>query len=256
MVGWSVPAIALAGLFIVPLVGGFGGGLAGIVITAVVGLLVGFAAEVHGRLHPGFGAVGDRFGYTLWILPDLLAVAIGLALVFFQSSDALIQRGLPVVGAILCGLALIAQDREVGASDDSTGWPRLLLSLLTYVAAFALFTLIYQTKERSIITATSTAVLAGLLSLVMLRATPSPRQRTLLYAAAIGLLAGEVTWALNYWVVLALVGGAVLLLLFYVLVGVVEGVLSGELTRRLLIEYSSVGLLGFLLILSTGPWRP
>jgi Protein of unknown function (DUF5656) len=256
VVGWSVPAIALAGLFIVPLLGSFGGGFAGIVVTALVGLLVGFAAEVHGRLHPNFSAVGDRFGYTLWILPDLLAVALGLALVFFQSGDSLIQRGLPLLGAILCGLALVAQDREIDASHDTTGWPRLVLSLLTYVAAFALFTMIYQTKERSIITATSTAILAGLLSVAMLRSTPSPRQRTLLYAGAIGLLAGEVTWALNYWVVLALVGGAVLLLLFYVLVGVVEGVLTGELTRRVLIEYSSVGLLGFLLILSTGPWRP
>ena len=100
------------------------------------------------------------------------------------------------------------------------------------------------------------ATLAGLLSLVMLRGAPAARKRTALYAALIGLASGEVTWALNYWVVLALVGGAVLLLLFYVLVGVVEGILHGELSRRLLIEYSSVGLLGFLLILSTGPWRP
>jgi hypothetical protein len=252
VVGWGAPAIALSGLFMVPMLGG----LFGIALAAVVGLLVGFAAEAHARLHPDFDAVHDRLGYTLWILPGLLAVATGLALVFFQTGDPLIQRGLPLVGAALCGLALFAQDRELGQIDEPTGWPRLLLSLLTYVAAFALFTLVYQTKERSLVTASSTAILAFLLSLVMLRGTPSPRARTLLYAGMIGLLAGEVTWALNYWVVLALVGGAVLLLLFYVLVGVVEGILNGELTRRLLIEYSSVGLLGFLLILSTGPWRP
>ena len=68
--------------------------------------------------------------------------------------------------------------------------------------------------------------------------------------------AGEVTWALNYWVVRELVGGAVLLLLFYVLAGLNEVILRGELTRRLLVEYVGVGVVGFLLILSTGPWRP
>jgi hypothetical protein len=255
VVGWSVPAIALAGLFLVQLVGGLGA-LFGITLAAVVGLLVGFAAELHGRLHPAFGAVGDRIGYTLWILPDLLTVAVGLGIVFFQGSDPVTARALPLLGAALCGLTLLAQDREIALADDTTGWPKVLLSLLTYVAAFAVFTMIYQTKERSLVTATSTAALAALLSMVLLRGTPSPRKRTVLYAGLIGLAAGEVTWALNYWVVLALVGGAVLLLVFYVLVGLVEGILQGELSRRLLIEYSSVGLLGFLLILSTGPWRP
>jgi hypothetical protein len=65
-----------------------------------------------------------------------------------------------------------------------------------------------------------------------------------------------VTWALNYWVVRELVGGAVLLLIYYVLVGLIEIVLRAELSRRLLVEYLGVGIVGFLFILSTAPWRP
>lgn len=251
VVGWSVPALALVGLFMIQLAPG----PVGIVVSAVVGLVVGFGAELHGRLHPRFATVGDRFGFTLWILPDLLAVTTGLALVFLQG-DQLLARGLPVAGALLCGLAVLIQDREISVQDEPTGWPKLILSLLTYVAAFALFTMIYQTKERSLVTATSIAALAALLSMVMLRSAPSLRKRTLLYAAVVGLAAGEVTWALNYWVVLPYVGGAVLLLIFYVLIGLVDGILNEELSRRLILEYSGVGLLGFLLILSTGPWRP
>ena len=64
------------------------------------------------------------------------------------------------------------------------------------------------------------------------------------------------TWALNYWVVRELVGGAVLLLLYYVIVGLIEIVLRAELNRRLLAEYIAVGIVGFLFILSTAPWRP
>jgi Protein of unknown function (DUF5656) len=261
VVGWGAPVLALAGLFGVqliagPAIGATAAPLIGAILTVVVGVAVGLLAEAHGRAHPAFEGVRDRFILTLWILPGLLTVAIGLLLISLQGADPLVLRGLPLIGAALCGLALVAQDREIALSDEPGGWPKLLLSLLTYVAAFTLFTLIYQTKERSLVTATSMAALAALLSQVMLRSAPSPRKRTILYAGLIGLAAGEVTWALNYWVVLSLVGGAVLLLLFYVLVGVVEGILAGELTRRLLIEYSGVGLVGFLLILSTGPWRP
>ena len=261
VVGWGAPAIALVGLFAVQLVSGPAIGasataLIGAALTVVVGAAVGILAEAHGRAHPDFDVIRARFALTLWILPTLLVIAVGLVMVFLQGVDPVLARTLPLVGAAFCGLAVLAQDREIAISDDAGGWPKLLLSLLTYVAAFTLFTMIYQTKERSLVTATSMAVLAALLSLAMLRSAPAPRKRTMLYAGLIGLAAGEVTWALNYWVVLALVGGAVLLLLFYVLVGVAEGILAGELTRRLLIEYSSVGLLGFLLILSTGPWRP
>jgi hypothetical protein len=255
LIGWSAPAIALAGLFVVQLVSVTNLPV-GIVATAVVGLLVGFAAELHGRLHPRYGAVGDRLGFTLWILPDLLVVAIGLTLAFFPAWDPLLLRALPLACAALVGLAVVAQDREIGQVEEPSGWTKPLVSLLSYLTAIVLFTIVYQTKEQSPVTVAATALLGGLLSLVMLRDAPAARKRAVLYATLVGLAIGEATWALNYWSVLALVGGAVLLLVFYVLVGVAELVLSGELNRRLLIEYNIVGLLGFLLILSTAPWRP
>jgi hypothetical protein len=256
LIGWSVPAIALAGLYVVHFAGGATAGTLGLGLVALVGLLVGAAAELHGRLHPRYGPVADRLGLTLWILPGLLVVAIGLVLTFFAGWDPFLLRGLPLVGAALCGLTVLAQDREIALADESGGWTKPVVSFLTYIAAIVLFTIVYQTKETSLLTATSTAALAGLLSLVMLRDAPTLKKRAVLYAALTGLAIGEATWALNYWAVLALVGGAVLLLVFYVLVGVAELILSGELNRRLLIEYNIVGLLGFLLILSTGPWRP
>ena len=61
VVGWSAPAVALVGLFAIQ----FFPGLIGVILAALVGLVVGFAAEGHGRLHPPFGTVRDRLGYTL-----------------------------------------------------------------------------------------------------------------------------------------------------------------------------------------------
>lgn len=262
VVGWSTPALGLVALFILQLAArredvlGF---WVGALLALVVGGAVGAVAEYHGRLHPAFSVAAGRLGATLWILPGLLFWAAGLALMLWRPDDLLLARGLPLLGAVLIGLAVFAQDRELDAAEDPGGPPSLpkqLLSLLTYLAAFGLFTLVYQVKERSLISATTTAVVAALLSLVLLRGAGAPRRRTLLYAALIGVSLGEVAWALNYWVVRELVGGAVLLLIYYVLVGVIEIVLRAELSRRLLVEYIGVGILGFLFILSTAPWRP
>lgn len=262
IVGWGTPVLSLVVLFVVQFAArredllGF---WVGAVLVLVVGVCLGAAAEYHARLHPAYGRVGDRLSFTLWILPGMLLWAAGLALVLWRPDDLVLARGLPLFGALLVGLAVFAQDREIAIADEvgeSSTLPKQLLSLLTYLAAFGLFTLVYQIKERSLISATTTAFVAAVLSLVLLRGAGAARQRTLLYAALIGVSLGEVTWALNYWVVRELVGGAVLLLVYYVLVGLTEIVLRAELSRRLLAEYLGVGIVGFLFILSTAPWRP
>ena len=259
IVGWAVPVVALVALFAVQLGSVALGFWPGVIAVLLIGLAIGAAAEFHGCLHRSYGKVADQLRFTLWILPGLLTWAAGLAIVFWQPDDLLLGRGLPLLGALLVGLAVFAQDREIARAGDASepaALPRQLLSLLTYVAALGLFTLIYQVKERDLLSATSTAVVAGLLSLALLRGSGAPRRRTVLYASLIGLAVGEVTWALNYWVVKELVGGAVLLLFYYVIVGLIEIVLRAELSRRLLMEYIGVGIVGFLFILSTAPWRP
>lgn len=259
VVGWSAPVIALVGLFVAQLIALGLGPLVGIALVVAIGLATGVAAELHARLHPYFASAADRSAFTLWILPALIVLTVGLGIVAWQPDDVILASGLPLVGAALAGLAVFAQAGEIertGEEDETGVWTKQLLSLLTYLTAFGAFTVIYQTKERSLVTATAVAVVAGLLSLVLLRSTDALRRRSGLYALLTAVAAGEVTWALNYWVVRELVGGAVLLLLFYVLVGLNEVILRGELTRRLLVEYVGVGIIGFLLILSTGPWRP
>lgn len=261
-VGWGTPVLALVALFGIQVAAQRDDGPGfwiSVLLVAAVGGAVGAGAEAHARRHPAFGEAAERLALTMWILPALLTWAAGLALVLWRPDDLLLGRGLPLAGALLVGLAVFAQDREVAIAGDEAepvAVPKQLLSLLTYLGAFALFTLIYQIKERSLISATSTAFVAAVLCLVLLRGAGAGRQRTLTYAGLIGLCLGEVTWALNYWVVRELVGGAVLLLIYYVLVGLIDIVLRAELTRRLLVEYLGVGVVGFLFILSTAPWRP
>jgi hypothetical protein len=50
-----------------------------------------------------------------------------------------------------------------------------------------------------------------------------------------------------------LVGGALLLLGFYVLVGLLQCIRDGSLTRNTVLEYGVVGVVGFLAILVVVP---
>ena len=60
-----------------------------------------------------------QFAFTLWILPALIVWAAGLALVLWRPDDILLGRGLPLLGALLVGLSVFAQDREIARSTNS-----------------------------------------------------------------------------------------------------------------------------------------
>ena len=240
------PILALAGL------GGLLFGVEPVAPVAIVlALVVGALAELSGRVYVGWKDVQERLGWTLWILPAASTLAAALAV---TQLDPRLSRIVPVLGAVIVAAEVMLQRLEVEDRPNSNGY-RVVFHILAYLTAFVLFTLIYQTKERGLITGTGIAVSSALLSIALLREVSVERRRTLLFACLIGLVAGEITWAANYWVVLALVGGALLLLVFYLLVGLAQAILARSLSRSVLIEYALFGVLGFAIIFSTGPWK-
>ncbi|MFN0070128.1 MAG: hypothetical protein ACKVVP_01395 [Chloroflexota bacterium] len=242
----AAPVVALLGLLGLLL------GLAPVApIVIVLSAVVGALAELSGRFMLGWDDVKSRLGWTLWILPAAATLAAALAVV---QLDPRLARVVPVVGAIVVGAVIVLQRIEVENRPTGSGY-RVVFHILAYLTAFVLFTLIYQTKERGLITGTGIAAASGLLAMALLREVSNERRRTLLFACLIGLVAGEITWAANYWVVLALVGGALLLLVFYLLIGISQAILARSLDRRVLVEYMLFGLIGFAIIFSTGPWR-
>jgi hypothetical protein len=96
---------------------------------------------------------------------------------------------------------------------------------------------------------------AALLAAVPLRRAIADDGRTAIYCAVVGLVVGQVAWALSYWTTAGIVGGAFLLLLFYVLVGLSEAILDRSFSRRVLVEYGVVGACGLVLIIGVGPWH-
>jgi hypothetical protein len=58
---------------------------------------------------------------------------------------------------------------------------------------------------------------------------------------------------MNYWRISGITGGLILLLGFYVTSGLANQQLQGRVTRRVLIEYAVVALVGLVVLLQFGP---
>jgi hypothetical protein len=78
-------------------------------------------------------------------------------------------------------------------------------------------------------------------------------RRVLLFAAIVGLITGESTWALNYWQISAWAGGLFLLLIFYTAVNVAHQHLLERLSGSILAEFAVVAVIVLTIILLRAP---
>jgi len=147
----------------------------------------------------------------------------------------------------LLALLITVQQRS-RRSDVHGAASRFILAVCVYVEALVLFNLLYGTRARSIISASGALLTAACLSLELLRHNPRASWRTWLYAALVGLMLGEVTWALNYWSVDARLGAGLLLLVFYTLTGISQQLFLERLTRRVALEYALLCTGGFTVL--------
>ncbi len=222
-------------------------------ITAVLVAIACVGAETLLRAHPALTAASTRYTATFWILPILVTVAATLMVpplfphrLWWLAALAVTYVGLAVV--------FIAEYREVDPADPGYGNARLTLNLVTYVAAFVLYVSILGTRTRSLISATAVVLVTIPLCLELLRSTEKSFDRTWIFAFLTGLVMGEMTWALNYWSVSGLIGGTMLVLIFYVVTGIAQQYLLGRLTRRVLLEFAVTACVGFALVLTFTSW--
>lgn len=143
-----------------------------------------------------------------------------------------------------------------GSGSPSGGLAYVGIRLAVYIASLAPIVLIYSTKGRGIFIAPPIVLIGAVATWLFLREAALSQRRRMLYGIGVGLIMGELTWALGWWTVAPVVGGAAIWLVFYVASGIAEHGASGSLARSVLLEYAGVGLIGLLVVLATQPWRP
>lgn len=125
---------------------------------------------------------------------------------------------------------------------------------LTHLVAFLALAMIYINKVRSLLSATTVAIVAGLLFLQLTDGERFPAERRFIYGLVGAVVLGEVTWALNYWPLTGWTGGALLLVAFYLLAGLILAQVRGGLRAGRLAEYGLVSAIAFGII-TYSLWR-
>ncbi len=229
--------------------------LAALVVTVSAGMDLVLRGEA--RYHPT---------PDLFILPSAVVVG-GVLFISLLASGVSIVLGLAALAALLFAIFWAELARiAAGSSGTSRQAAETALAVTGYVAAFMLYAAVYQARTRSLLSAPAIIAITFALAARQLRLAHAPPTgdeepvvpgwpRTLMYSAAVALAAGEITWALNYWPLHGLLGGAFLLAAFYFLIGVFSQHLMQRLSGRLVAEYGAVAAAGALLVTAAGLLR-
>ncbi|MDW8350567.1 MAG: hypothetical protein RML99_01550 [Anaerolineae bacterium] len=196
------------------------------------------------RDHPDVQAGEVPFLFPFWMAPGLAALALALLLTRLTSWSVWIAALL--VGVFVLGILIVAEYYTITPNTPAYPIARLTVTGLSYLIAFSLFTLIYSTRERSVITATSALLVAVALALDLLAPHIIGLRQAALFALIIGWLVGQATWALNYWNVSNWSAGVVLLTVFYVSVGIAQQHFQERLSRGVLIEFAVVSAIALV----------
>jgi hypothetical protein len=217
-------------------------------IGAILVILAGTGTDSIVRSHPYAHDADRGYSVSFWGLPCAFTL-FSLFLLPLSPDKSFWLGGLALTGLFL-SLIIIAQYHTIDPQDRYFDIARWALNLAVYLAIFASCTIIYGARARSLLSATAILVLGAALSAELLRSEPSTQdmRRTWLYALIVGILLGEVTWALNHLSLSDLAGGVFLLLVFYVISGLAKHHLRGRLARHVVIEFAIVSALGLGLL--------
>jgi hypothetical protein len=192
------------------------------------------------------------------IVPALLVGGFTLFIQIFDTG--IIQTLIIALAALSFAAVYWAQVHSLDVRDRYFGLSNTVLNIISHLCAFLLFTTVYGLKTRSLISATTVGIVTFVLIFELLtrdtvwhRAMNLPvegrRSTITLLSFVCGVVLVELTWGLNYWAALTtLVGGAFLLVAFYVIYGLASHYVDHKLTRQTVVEFGVVGLVGVLAV--------
>lgn len=229
------------------------------VLIASLVVITSTGADMLIRAHPQMQArplPALRLGRWLievapgfWILPSFTIIA---SFAFFRLFSASLGMAAFVLALLVAGALLlatvVAQHYGLDRNDTTRTQARLALQIIAYLLAFGIFSAVYYARMRTLYSAALIGTTGMLISYALLQWS-SERRSPWLLSLMVGLTLAEATWALNYWSLSFLLGGALLLVLFYTITGVVQHHLEDRLSRQVILEYSLLGVALLLVII-------
>ena len=215
-------------------------------ILLVIVALVALGSDGILRTHPRAQLRGIADTAPFLFVPVLLALASGL----FLEEVVRGYRVVPgVIGAsVLLAAALYGEYVSALSHGPSFALGRLVLNVLTYVAAFAFYAVVYAFDIDLLPAAFAIGLFSMLLAVEVFREAEADAYRALVFSAVIGLVVAEARWALYFIPLEDFLAAILLLLVFYQSTGLVQHHLTGHLDRRVAAEFSMVTAIGIAVV--------
>ena len=216
------------------------------ILLAVVAL-VGLGSDGILRSHPGAQLRGFADTAPFLFLPVLLSLASGL---FLEEVVLGYWTAPAVVGAaVLLAAALYGEYVSVLSRGPSYALGRFLLNLLTYLAAFAFYAVVYTFDVDLLPSAFAIALFSLLLAVEVFREAEVDAYRALVFSAVIGLAVGEARWVLYFIPLEGFLAAVLLLLVFYLATGLIQHHLTDNLNRSIAAEFALVTAVGLVIVI-------
>jgi Protein of unknown function (DUF5656) len=211
--------------------------------------LAGLAADGIVRSNPGWQARGPLASLVFVVLP-LLAV-LGAGFFIDHAIDGYARPVAAVVPAVAVGLITWAEYHTVDLEAKRYASMRLGLAVATYLAAFALYTVIFTNRIGLATGTIVTGLVSAALALELLRETRPLGPSALLVSLAIGVSLAELRLALYFFPLDGLLAGALLIIGFYLATGIVHHLLDHDLEMATTAEYLLVAAAGTIAVVVT-----
>lgn len=180
----------------------------------------------------------DSAVYTF--LPALFVLGSGLFI--DHAIEGYARQPTAVAAGIAVGLVAFGEFQTVDFDGRLFGPFRLFMAVVTYVTAFAFFTVIYSRDFDLAFAGLFIASVSALLAMELFRESRLLGLSSLLVSLAIGVTLGEFRLALYFYPLDGLLAGALLLIGFYLATGIVHHILDRDLDVGTAAEYLVVTL--------------
>jgi hypothetical protein len=188
---------------------------------------------------------------TAWTVPSVATFG-AIILVATYHNRAMLFVG-PLIAFFGIAGALLSRDLLDEADAQSSRVAATIHTLVVHAVAFLALSAVYLNKLDTWIFAPLVGIIGGILVLETLERGGAMPPRRIVYAIIGGFLIGQCAVPLNWWLTYGWTGGAVLLVVFYVIAGLMLSYAQRATLRpRDLVEFGALGfaLLVFLAITS------
>jgi hypothetical protein len=216
---------------------------------ALAALLAAVGTDGIVRSHPRWRTDTPLAATAHLFLPAIAVIAAGLFLRDRLDGYERLLVLIPV--AVALGLTFQMEYVSVDASHPRYPLARVVLALATYLSAFAMFALLTPEGDEIAVVSIISGLVALLLAIELLREDSLVSGAGLATCLALGISIAELRWALHYVPLDDLVGGALLLIGFYVGSGFSHHLLERDLSWSKAIEYGLVAAVGAAAVLAS-----